>query len=62
MKLDKWSKMIGQEENKVIVQEFVDKSDTPNLFITSGGAGVLPSHKFPDVTKQKGMSCYRKDV
>ena len=50
--------MLGIEENKVIIQEYLDKADNMNMMIFTTPAGVLtPLQEFPESVKQKGNHC-----
>ncbi|CAF2140297.1 unnamed protein product [Rotaria magnacalcarata] len=57
LKSDKFAKMYGLEENKIILHEFFDKADSPILVVQYTAAGSLqPTVVFPNVLKNK--SCY----
>src|ERR1700733_2278379 len=57
LKSDKFAKMYGIEENKIMVHEFFDKADIQILVIQFTAAGSLqPAVTFPNVLKNK--SCY----
>lgn len=61
LKNDKWQKCIGVEENKVLMLEFFDKTDTPVLVISSNTAGALtPTYEFPTSNKAKAVYFIRK--
>uniref|UniRef100_H2ZKA8 AAA+ ATPase domain-containing protein n=1 Tax=Ciona savignyi TaxID=51511 RepID=H2ZKA8_CIOSA len=62
LKVDKWAKMIMQEESKILVQEFLDKTDYFCLLIYLTPAGQLnPSYEFPTSIKQKGTYFVKKE-
>ncbi|CAF5067522.1 unnamed protein product, partial [Rotaria sp. Silwood1] len=57
LKSDKFAKMYGVEENKILVHEFFDKADSPMLVIQYTASGSLqPTVSFPNILKNK--SCY----
>ena len=57
LKNDKWTKMYGSEENKVIIQEFLDKSDNNIIVFSVNSSGILqPATTFPSSVKAK--ACY----
>ena len=61
LKNDKWQKCIGIEDNKVLMQEFFDKSDIPVLVISSSSAGALtPTYEFPTSAKTKAVYFIKK--
>ena len=52
LKADKWAKCIGNEEFKVLILEFLEKPDNPQLVFTVSAAGlVTPSFEFPTSLK-----------
>ena len=56
LKPDKWQKCVGVEDNKIMMQEFFDKSDNMILVISSNAAGLLtPSNTFPVTGKTKAV-------
>jgi dynein heavy chain len=57
LKSDKFGRMYGTEENKIMVHDFFDKPENQVLVIQYTGAGSLqPTAAFPNVVKNK--SCY----
>ncbi|XP_048222854.1 dynein axonemal heavy chain 17 [Perognathus longimembris pacificus] len=55
-KPDKWSKLVGAEENLAMFTEFFDKADIPLLLLTLNPAGgIVPSLGFPETLKSKGV-------
>lgn len=57
LKSEKFAKMYGVEENKILLHEFFDKADSQILVVQYTAAGSLqPSIGFPNVLKNK--SCY----
>lgn len=57
LKSDKFAKMYGIEENKILIHEFFDKAESQILVIQYTAAGSLqPANTFPNVLKNK--SCY----
>ena len=56
LKADKWSKCYGQDENKLLFTEYLDKADNMCLVIALGSAGLSVSHEWPTQIKQK--ACY----
>ncbi|XP_039265498.2 dynein beta chain, ciliary-like [Styela clava] len=60
LKGDKWAKMLGNEENKIMILEFLEKNDIPCLLIISSATGLAPNYGFPDFIKQKGIYAVKK--
>jgi dynein heavy chain len=57
LKSDKFAKMYGIEENKILVHDFFDKPESQILVMQYTASGTLqPSITFPNVLKNK--SCY----
>jgi dynein heavy chain len=57
LKNDKWTKLYALDENKVIIQEFLEKSDNNLLVFTMNAAQLLAmSYSYPSSIKTK--SCY----
>jgi dynein heavy chain len=57
LKSDKWTKMYGAEENKLLIQDFLDKSDCNLIVFSINPAGILqPALTFPSSVKAK--ACY----
>lgn len=57
LKSDKFAKMYGQEESKVMIHEFFEKADYQILVLQYTTSGSLqPSVSFPNLLKNK--SCY----
>lgn len=55
-KADKWSKLIGAEENMALLMEFFDKADVSVLVLTLNPAGmIIPCLGFPESLKSKGI-------
>ncbi|KAK7807584.1 hypothetical protein U0070_013890 [Myodes glareolus] len=55
-KADKWSKLIGAEENMALLMEFFDKTDVSVLVLTLNPAGmIIPCLGFPESLKSKGI-------
>lgn len=56
-KSDKWIKMYALEENKIMIQEFLDKSDNNILVFSINTSGLIwPSLNYP--TQVKSKACY----
>ncbi|XP_077967769.1 dynein beta chain, ciliary-like [Styela clava] len=56
LKNDKWLKCISVEDNKILMQEFFDKSDIGVLVVSTSSAGLLsPSYEFPTSSKTKAV-------
>jgi len=56
LKLDKWQKCVGVEENKLLMQEFLDKADNNLLILALNQGGLLlPSYDFPPAGKTKAV-------
>ena len=55
-KTDKWSKMVSQEDNVVMLQDFLEKGDTRVLvvYVTSQGQ-LQPTTEFPVTSKHKAV-------
>jgi dynein heavy chain len=57
LKSDKWTKMYALEENKIMIQEFLDKSDNNIIVFSINAVGILsPSLNYP--TQVKSKACY----
>uniref|UniRef100_H0XMD8 Dynein axonemal heavy chain 17 n=1 Tax=Otolemur garnettii TaxID=30611 RepID=H0XMD8_OTOGA len=55
-KIDKWSKLIGAEENMALFTEFFEKPDVLVLVLTLNPAGmIVPCLGFPESLKSKGV-------
>lgn len=55
-KPDKWSKLIGAEENMAMFTEFFEKPDVSVLVLTLNVAGmIIPCLGFPESLKSKGV-------
>lgn len=53
-KADKWAKMISQEDNTVMLMEFLDKAESRILVIYLNQQGQLtPINQFPSTSKNK---------
>ncbi|XP_071813348.1 dynein beta chain, ciliary-like isoform X2 [Apostichopus japonicus] len=53
LKPDKWAKFYGVDENKILILEFLEKADNPQLVISVTPAGLItPSYEFPTTLKQ----------
>ena len=53
-KPEKWAKMMSQEENLVLLSEFLEKGDCRVLVVYANQQGQLtPSTSFPNTTKTK---------
>lgn len=60
-KPDKWSKMIGAEENMALFTEFFEKPDVLVLVLTLSPAGlIIPCLGFPASLKSKGVYFIKK--
>ncbi|XP_057571174.1 dynein axonemal heavy chain 17 [Hippopotamus amphibius kiboko] len=60
-KPDKWSKMIGAEENMALLTEFFEKPDVLVLVLTLSPAGmIIPCLGFPASLKSKGLYFIKK--
>ncbi|XP_058902457.1 dynein axonemal heavy chain 17 isoform X5 [Kogia breviceps] len=60
-KPDKWSKMVGAEENVGLFTEFFEKPDVLVLVLTLNPAGmIIPCLGFPASLKSKGMYFVKK--
>ncbi|XP_039082400.1 dynein heavy chain 17, axonemal [Hyaena hyaena] len=60
-KPDKWSKMIGAEENMALFTEFFEKPDALVLVLTLNPAGlIIPCLGFPASLKSKGVYFIKK--
>ncbi|XP_041939413.1 dynein heavy chain 9, axonemal [Alosa sapidissima] len=56
LKGDRWQKCISVEEQKQVVQDFLDKSETTTLVVSLNAAGQLaPSVSFPATAKNKAV-------
>nr|XP_051697525.1 dynein axonemal heavy chain 17 [Oryctolagus cuniculus] len=55
-KPDKWSKLVGAEENTALFTEFFEKADVLVLVLTLNPAGlIVPCLGFPESLKSKGV-------
>lgn len=55
-KPDKWSKLVGAEENMALFTEFLEKADVRVLVLTLNPAGfIVPCLGFPESLKSKGV-------
>lgn len=60
-KPDKWSKLIGAEENMALFTEFFEKPDVLVLVLTLNPAGmIVPCLGFPASLKSKGIYFIKK--
>ena len=60
-KPDKWSKMMGTEENMALFTDFFEKPDVLVLVLTLNPAGmIIPCLGFPASLKSKGMYFIKK--
>lgn len=60
-KPDKWTKMVGAEENMGLFTEFFEKPDVLVLVLTLSPAGmIIPCLGFPASLKSKGMYFIKK--
>ncbi|XP_063077561.1 dynein axonemal heavy chain 9-like [Engraulis encrasicolus] len=56
LKGDRWQKCISVEEQKQVIQDFLDKSEITTLVVSLNAAGLLvPSSKFPATAKNKAV-------
>ena len=61
VKLDKWTKMLSQDEFSMILNEFLEKGDCRVLLISLTSAGQLqPSNNFPSSLKNKAVYFVKK--
>ena len=62
-KADKWSKMMSQEDNVVLLQDFLEKGDSRMLIVYVTPQGQMqPTAEFPTSTKTKGCLLYQKET
>ena len=62
LKPDKWSKLVGNEELKQIVLDFLEKTDNAQLIISLTSAGALqPSYTFNPSGKNKAIYFMKRD-
>ncbi|XP_037350847.1 dynein axonemal heavy chain 17 isoform X1 [Talpa occidentalis] len=62
-KPDKWSKMLGAEENVALLTEFFDKHEARVLVLTLHHSGaVVPCLGFPATLKSKGVYFFKKKL
>ncbi|XP_055096955.1 dynein axonemal heavy chain 17 [Symphalangus syndactylus] len=60
-KADKWSKLVGAEENMALFTEFFEKPDVQVLVLTLNAAGmIIPCLGFPKSLKSKGVYFIKK--
>lgn len=56
LKQDRWQKCISTDDNKQVIQEFLDKPDQMTLVVSLNAAGhLLPTVGFPATVKNKGV-------
>ncbi|CDQ78911.1 unnamed protein product [Oncorhynchus mykiss] len=56
LKQDRWQKCISTDDNKQVIQEFLDKPDQMTLVVSLNAAGhLLPTIGFPATVKNKGV-------
>ncbi|KAL0984038.1 hypothetical protein UPYG_G00136240 [Umbra pygmaea] len=61
LKHDRWQKCISTEENKQVIQEFLDKSEQTTLVVFMNAAGqLLTANGFPAIAKQKTVYFVKK--
>ncbi|XP_012590033.1 PREDICTED: dynein heavy chain 17, axonemal, partial [Condylura cristata] len=61
VKPDKWSKMLGVEENAALLTEFLDKPEARVLVLTLHPSGaIVPCLGFPAALKSKGIYFLKK--
>lgn len=61
IKGDKWTKMYGQEENKMMFMDFFEKSDNMVMIIQAAGGGALSvSYDWPSSLRNKAIYFVRK--
>lgn len=62
LKNDKWHKMYGVEDNKILIQEFVEKSDQPLLvFIVQASGALTVQYTYPTNSKTKAVYFAKKN-
>ncbi len=61
LKNDKWQKMYGADENKVLIVEFVEKAENTLLVFVLNAAGALTvSYNYPQSSKNKAIYFAKK--
>ena len=56
MKEDKWARMVSQDDNVMMMNEFLEKNEPKVLLINLTGAGLLqPATVFPTTLKNKAV-------
>lgn len=56
LKGDRWQRCISVDEQKQVIQDFLDKSETTTLVVSLNAAGQLvPSVSFPSTAKNKAV-------
>ena len=59
-KPEKWAKMMSQEDNLVLLSEFLEKGECRVLVVYANQQGqLMPSTSFPNTTKTKVCVCMR---
>lgn len=57
LKPDKWTKMYALEENKILIQDFLDKSDQSLIvFLLNAAQALVVTYAYPNQLKAK--ACY----
>ncbi|XP_030631579.1 dynein axonemal heavy chain 9 isoform X2 [Chanos chanos] len=60
LKSDRWQKCIAMEEQKQVIQDFLDKSDQTTLVVSLNAAGqLIPSFGFSGTAKNKGVYFFK---
>ncbi|XP_042198221.1 dynein axonemal heavy chain 9 isoform X3 [Callorhinchus milii] len=61
LKADRWQRCIGTEEYRLLIQEFLEKSDRKVLVVSVNAAGqLIPSLEFPNACKNKAVFFVKK--
>lgn len=62
LKPDKWSKVVNNEEYRLMMLEFFEKQDYSQLIIYLNSAGALvPTYEFPATGKNKSVYFLKRD-
>ena len=62
LKNDKWHKMYGVEDNKILIQEFVEKADQQMLvFILNPSGALTVQYTYPTASKTKAVYFVKKN-
>ena len=60
LKADKWGKLLGNDDQKQLILDFLEKKDKLWLIITAQGSGALTASEIPpESSKTKGVFFFK---